>query len=188
MGNAQAQGAKPDTVTVATVEWIEQFDPGVLASGPGTNYKGSMFDNVIGAGAGGTLSKASGVVDEWSVSPDATKITLRLRKGIKWHDGSEATADDLAFTLTRFAADDSTASARPTARKIANLEVVDRYSLRVTLKEPDSVFIYGPLSPRRRHAVHQEGRVPEDREGLGAGRPRKADRNGAVPLRPAQAG
>jgi len=34
---AQAPGP---TVTVATVEWIEQFDPGVLASGPGLNYKG----------------------------------------------------------------------------------------------------------------------------------------------------
>lgn len=143
---AGAQAPKADTVTVATVEWIEQFDPGVLASGPGTNYKASMFDSIVGAGAGGALSKTTGVVEDWIISGDATRITLRLRKGIKWHDGTDATAEDLAFTLTRFAADDSTASARPTARKIANLEVVDRYSLRVTLKEPDSVFVYG-LSP-----------------------------------------
>jgi len=33
---AQAPGP---AVTVATVEWIEQFDPGVLASGPGLNYR-----------------------------------------------------------------------------------------------------------------------------------------------------
>jgi ABC-type transport system substrate-binding protein len=50
---AQAPGP---AVTVATVEWIEQFDPGVLASGPGLNYKGSMFDSVVGAGPGGALS------------------------------------------------------------------------------------------------------------------------------------
>src|SRR5215813_12138328 len=127
MADARAQGPKPETATVATVEWIEQFDPGVLASGPGTNYKGSMFDNVIGAGAGGTLSKATGVVEEWTVSPDASRVTLRLRKGVKWHDGSEATAEDLAFTLTRFGADDGTASARPTARKVAKLEAIDKY-------------------------------------------------------------
>jgi peptide/nickel transport system substrate-binding protein len=143
---AKAQSVATTSVTVATVEWIEQFDPGILASGPGMNYKGSMFDNVIGAAAGGVLSKTTGVVEDWVVSPDATRIVLRLRKGIKWHDGTDATAEDLAFTLTRFGADDGTASARPTARKIANLEVVDRYSLRVTLKEPDSVFVYG-LSP-----------------------------------------
>ena len=59
---ANAQAAVAASVTVATVEWIEQFDPGVLASGPGMNYKGSMFDNVVGAAAGGTLSKITGVV------------------------------------------------------------------------------------------------------------------------------
>ena len=131
---------------MATVEWIEQFDPGVLASGPGMNYKGAMFDNVIGAGPGGTLSKATGVVEDWTVSADATQVTLRLRKGVKWHDGVEATAEDLAFTLTRFGADDGTASARPTARKVASLEATDKHTVKVTLKEPDSVFVYG-LSP-----------------------------------------
>jgi peptide/nickel transport system substrate-binding protein len=143
---SRAAGPVAATVIVATIEWIEQFDPGVLASGPGLNYKGAMFDSVIGASPGGSLSKATGVVEDWSVSPDATKVVLRLRRGLKWHDGTDATAEDLAFTLTRFGADDGTASARPTARKIANLEVVDRHSVRVTLKEPDSVFVYG-LSP-----------------------------------------
>jgi peptide/nickel transport system substrate-binding protein len=142
-----AGGAQPpSSVTVATVEWIEQFDPGILASGPGLNYKGSMYDSVIGGNPDGSLSKTTGVVDNWTVSPDATLVTLRLRKGIKWHDGTEATAEDLAFTLTRFGADDGTASARPTARKVAKLDIVDRYTLRVTLKEPDAVFVYG-LSP-----------------------------------------
>jgi hypothetical protein len=65
--SAQAQRTPATSaITVATVEWIEQFDPGVLASGPGLNYKGSMFDNVIGAGPGGTLSKSTGVVEDWT--------------------------------------------------------------------------------------------------------------------------
>jgi peptide/nickel transport system substrate-binding protein len=136
----------PSAITIATVEWIEQFDPGVLASGPGMNYKGAMFDNVIGAGPNGTLSKTTGVVEDWTVSADATQVVLKLRKGVKWHDGVEATAEDLAFTLTRFGADDGTASARPTARKVASLETTDKYTVKVTLKEPDSVFVYG-LSP-----------------------------------------
>lgn len=43
LGPSPATDAAPPTsVTVATVEWIEQFDPGVLASGPGLNYKGSF--------------------------------------------------------------------------------------------------------------------------------------------------
>ena len=104
-----------------------------------------MFDSVIGSGPSEARSaRTTGVVEDWTVSPDATHVSLRLRKGVKWHDGTEATADDLAFTLTRFAADDSTASARPTAQERSRIvEVADRYTVRVTLKEPDSVFAYG---------------------------------------------
>jgi ABC-type transport system substrate-binding protein len=47
----------------------------------------------------GSLSKVKGVVENWTVSLDAMQITMRLRKGVKWHDGSEATAEDLAYTL-----------------------------------------------------------------------------------------
>src|SRR6266545_228816 len=86
----RAAGPVAATVTVATVEWIEQFDPGVLASGPGLNYKGSMFDNVVGASPAGALSKTTGVVEDWTVSPDAGRVVLRLRKGLKWHDGTDA--------------------------------------------------------------------------------------------------
>src|SRR5262249_47792374 len=120
--------------------------PGVLASGPGLNYKGSMFDSVIGGNPDGSLSKNTGGVENWTVSPDATQVTPRLREGGQWDDGEEGTAGELAVTTPPFGAAAGTASARPTAMKVAKLEVVDKYSLKVTLKEPDAVFIYG-LSP-----------------------------------------
>jgi ABC-type transport system substrate-binding protein len=75
--SSATDAAPPASVTVATVEWIEQFDPGVLASGPGMNYKGAMFDSVIGGNPDGSLSKTTGVVENWTVSPDATQVTLR---------------------------------------------------------------------------------------------------------------
>ena len=68
--DSAAHAASSTSVVVATVEWIEQFDPGVLASGPGLNYKGSMFDSVIGGSPDGSLSKTTGVVENWTVSPD----------------------------------------------------------------------------------------------------------------------
>src|SRR5205809_8103158 len=71
--SSATNAAPPASVTVASVEWIEQFEPGVLASGPGLNYKGSMFDSVIGGNPDGSLSKTTGVVEDWTVSPDATQ-------------------------------------------------------------------------------------------------------------------
>lgn len=34
----------------------------------------------------------------WTVSPDGLKVTFTLRKGVKWHDGKEFTAKDVAWT------------------------------------------------------------------------------------------
>ena len=37
-------------------------------------------------------------LENGSISPDLTSITWRLKEGLKWSDGSDVTADDVAFT------------------------------------------------------------------------------------------
>ncbi|MCO6418447.1 ABC transporter substrate-binding protein [Siccirubricoccus sp. KC 17139] len=36
---------------------------------------------------------------EWNVSPDGLRYVFRLRPGVKWHDGKDFTAADVAFSL-----------------------------------------------------------------------------------------
>lgn len=41
------------------------------------------------------------LAESWEVAPDGKKITFRLRKGVKWHDGTPFTSDDVMFTYRK---------------------------------------------------------------------------------------
>lgn len=70
-------------------------------------------------------------------APDGRSFTARLREGVRWHDGSPFTAEDVAYSL-RYMVD----PARPYQSQIAlyvdaaRVEVVDDLTLRVPLSRP----------------------------------------------------
>jgi peptide/nickel transport system substrate-binding protein len=41
------------------------------------------------------------IAESWTISDDGLKYTVKLRQGVKFHDGSELTAEDVAFSMDR---------------------------------------------------------------------------------------
>jgi ABC-type transport system substrate-binding protein len=48
-----------------------------------------------------TLNPTPALAEYWKIDPTGTRYTFYLRQGVKFHDGREMTADDVAFSLTR---------------------------------------------------------------------------------------
>jgi peptide/nickel transport system substrate-binding protein len=81
-----------------------------LGFGKDTNLdaitKGRLFQVVIMTQNRLVRKNLKGVVSEelatkWSANADATEWTFNLRKGVKFHDGSDFDAEDVKYSLMR---------------------------------------------------------------------------------------
>ena len=74
----------------------------------------------------------------YEVSKDKKTYTFALREGVKFHDGSEFTAEDVEFSLLVYRTDlYGPGSQRSELENIEKVEVLDKHRIRVTLKTPN---------------------------------------------------
>jgi len=78
----------------------------------------------------------------WDISPDGLTYTFHLQTGVKFHDGTPMTADDVKFSLDRARAPKSTTAQPQLFASIQSVDVVDPATVKVTLKHPDGDFLY----------------------------------------------
>jgi len=83
------------------------------------------------------------LAEKWTVSRDGKVYTFSLRKGVRFHqkppvNGREVVADDVKYSLERFMAKSGFA---PRFEPVTAIDVLDRYTVRVTLKEPYAPFL-----------------------------------------------
>ncbi len=94
----------------------------------------------------GSFGPAPVLATEWKFE-DKT-VTLKLRQGVKFHDGSTWNAQVAKFNLDRFATNPKS-QLKPALTVIdpnKGVEVIDDYTIRVNLREPSASFLAN-LSP-----------------------------------------
>jgi|WetSurMetagenome_2_1015567.scaffolds.fasta_scaffold93961_2 peptide/nickel transport system substrate-binding protein len=71
----------------------------------------------------------------WETNADALTMTVKLRTGVKFHDGTEFNADAAKFNLERFMA-----SKRNELANVKSVEVIDPSTIKLNLKSWDSTI------------------------------------------------
>src|SRR5436190_9993696 len=87
------------------------------------------------------------LAESHDVSKDGLVYTVKLKKGIKFHDGTEFKADAVKANFDRVTNPDNKLKRYGLYENIAKTEVVDDYTARFTLKTPFSPFIAQPAHP-----------------------------------------
>ncbi|MCA1855227.1 ABC transporter substrate-binding protein [Massilia oculi] len=100
LGLAVDRGAAAQVFTgafdVGAAGNAQKFNPLIAPAGFGfyNKYFGTL--SLYDAG----LRKISGdLAESWTYAEDGKRLVIRLRKGVKWHDGKPFTAADVKFTL-----------------------------------------------------------------------------------------
>jgi len=82
------------------------------------------------------------LAESWTLSPDGTVWTFKLRKGVQFHKGyGEMTAEDVKFSLERQINKTPGTRYGVNLEIIKSIEVVDPHTIQIALKSFDPIFL-----------------------------------------------
>lgn len=133
---AAAQPAK-EVLTVDLGGDVATLDPQLQADTDSYTVYRNIFDNMLTRNPAGQIVPQ--VAKSWKYKDDNT-IDFQIQDGITFHDGSQLTAEDVAYSINRMIDPKFGSPSRTWYTSIAKAEVTGPMSVRVITKAP-----YAPL-------------------------------------------
>ena len=118
---------------------IVNTDPIAISSDSEVLVANHVYDYLIDIDAQSNIVPR--LATEWGASDGGLTYTFQLAEGVKWHDGSDFSANDVVWTFDRL----RNAEGTPTADLFANVESVNAigdFEVAFALTEPNSFFLY----------------------------------------------
>ncbi len=123
-----AAGADPDSL-----------DPANTDSNTGEAFGHMMYNYLVAFDA--KVKIHPDLATEWTQSKDGLTWTFKLRKGVKFHDGTPFNAEAVKYNFDRFLGPEKPLKSGLHDPIIKSVDVVDEYTVRFNLKVPYAFFL-----------------------------------------------
>lgn len=131
-----------------------QLDPSKVTDGESIYVTNQVYDTLVRYKEENT-EVVPALAETWDTSDDGTEWTFKLREGVKFHDGTDFTAEDVVYNFERWTTSADFiyygymfgASEDNMKGIIDSVEAVSDYEVKFTLSEPNAPFLYTLAMP-----------------------------------------
>lgn len=126
----------PNTIVLSSISDARRLNPILANDSASGDINDFVFNGLVKYDK--NIRLIGDLAERWDVSPDGKIVTFHLRKGVKWHDGTEFTAEDCLFTYHKLTDPKVATPHGGSYIDVLKAETVDKYTFRVTYREPFS--------------------------------------------------
>jgi peptide/nickel transport system substrate-binding protein len=131
---ANGAPAYGDAIVEGTIGEPSILIPMLASDSASHSVSGLIFNGLVKYDT--DLGVIGDLAESWEISKDGLVITFHLRKGVKWADGVEFTADDVMFGYKTIIDEKTPSAYKEDFLQVKKAEVLDKYTFRVTYEKP----------------------------------------------------
>ncbi|MBI2885999.1 MAG: ABC transporter substrate-binding protein [Chloroflexi bacterium] len=137
---ATTQIKRGGTLRIGTAGQPTSLDPQIGTGGGDHKYLFTMFDNLVAYNNDSKPDPKLSLAESWSFKNDTT-IEFKIRKGVKFHDGTDINAEVIKWNMERVLDPKVLAAGRGALLVVDKMEIIDPYTIVFTLKEPSAPLL-----------------------------------------------
>jgi peptide/nickel transport system substrate-binding protein len=136
---ASVQPKRGGTVTFGISKELALMNPLVSTSSTEARIRELMFEPLLAMDLKGAIQPR--LAESWEIAENGKLYIFKLRKGVKFHDGKELTANDIKFAMDYTLNPKNGAYGFDDLSAVERVEVADKHTLKIHLKHHNPIFL-----------------------------------------------
>lgn len=149
-----------DSIVIVTSSDILSMDPYRYDEGPTNQFMLHVYEPLVMADP--EMKYQPHLAESWDQSEDGLTWTFHLRKGVKFHDGDEMTAEDVVASINVADNPDSPSAFSSYTSTFESVTAVDDYTVEIKLNQTNPIMLFNMAQIYILKKENIEGKTEEE--------------------------